>query len=131
MTDRLFPFWETKSLAPPKSRILMLPSCISMMLSGLISLWIRPWLWTFPNEEINGFIIRKSSSAGILPPFVLRYCLRVWPSRYSMTIYAVWFSLKNSITPTISGNSRNLAIVLASLMNFSRPSSKKVRVFSE
>ena len=126
----LFPFREAKSLAPPKSRILTLLSFISMILSGLISLWISPSLWIFPRDKTSGLIILRISSVGILPPFALRYCFRVCPSRYSMTMYAVWFSLKNSIIPTISGNPLNFAMVLASLINFSRPSSKKGRVLS-
>ena len=120
MMERLFSAVPANSLAAPKSRSFIPPYFVIMILSGLMSLWIIPVSCTLDRDRITGSIISSVLSTGIFPPFCFRYCFNVTPSMYSITIYAVLFSLKKSRTSTIPFRFENFARFFASLMKPSR-----------
>ena len=81
------------SRAQPKSSRRTEP-CSSIRLSGLISRWISPALCMALSAVNSGSISGKSSEAGILPPRRAARSMKLVPSTYSMTMYAVLLASK-------------------------------------
>ena len=90
--DRLFSPSSFTSLAVPKSRSFTLPLLSTIRFDGLISLWMKPALWTSSRSLITGRSISSSLLKSFSGPFSFRRCCIVSPSMNSMTIYAVEFA---------------------------------------